>query len=440
MFANVLSNLMVPLATIFSTAFLGHLPEIHHLAGVALAGNLFSFLFMLLVSLRMSTTALTAQAVGGDDRSAMILVAVRNTIVALGAGLVLMLLKYPIQQLGLAWLDAPTEVIAAAIAYFQAVMWSAPAILVNYVLLGWFLGRERNGVVLLLSLVSSVANVGLDYLFIVNWNWASFGAGASVAISQYLVLLVGLVLVFREVKWMEIQNLSSQIWERSALIEIFRLNGNLLINNLLFILTLVIFNYTGVSLGTTLYTENALLLEIIFFNSFLAEGIGFGVETLSGNCKGQGTSTQLPGLIGIAVTTSLVISLTIGGLVLLFPETLFSLFTSHTELTAQISNYTVWLLPVLGCTSVAFILECYFLGITAGNIVQNVSLFAFSIGFAPAALAAWKLGSNHLLWLAFSLFLLARIIGFGVLLPGTLRDNIDNPNSLADRSVISGQL
>jgi multidrug resistance protein, MATE family len=439
-FANVLSNLMVPLATIFSTAFLGHLAEIHHLAGVALAGNLFSFLYMLLASLRMSTTALTAQAVGQEDRTAMILVGVRNTIVALGCGLVLILLQYPIQQLGLAWLDAPSEVVAAAISYLQAAMWGAPAILINYVLLGWFLGREKNGAVLLLSIISSVANIGLDYLFIIDWDLASLGAGASVAISQYLVLFIGLVLVFREVKLTEIRSLFKQIWERSPLLEIFSLNGNLLINNLLFILALVIFNYVGVSFGTTLYTENALLLEIVFFNSFLAEGIGFGVETLSGNCKGQGTSSQLPALIGIAVATSLVISLIIGGLVLMFPEVLFSLFTSHTELTAQIGTYTVWLLPILGCTSVAFILECYFLGITAGNIVQNVSLFAFSFGFAPAALVAWKLSSNNLLWFSFCLFLLARIVGFGVLFPRTLREDIDNTNSLTERSEISSQL
>lgn len=35
--ANVLSNIMVPLANLVSVIFLGHLDEIHHLAGVAKA-------------------------------------------------------------------------------------------------------------------------------------------------------------------------------------------------------------------------------------------------------------------------------------------------------------------------------------------------------------------------------------------------------------------
>jgi multidrug resistance protein, MATE family len=417
---------MVPLAAIFSTAFLGHLADIHHLAGVALAGNLFSFLFMILVSLRMSTTGLTAQSVGREDREAMVLVLVRNTILACGCGLVLLLLQYPIQQLGLTWVDAPLEVVTASIAYFQAAIWGAPATLMNYVLLGWFLGREKNDAVLALSIMGCITNVGLDYLFIVHWDLASYGAGLSVAISQYLVLFISVFFALQKVKREEIQPLIDRIWERSALIEVFSLNGSLLINNVLFILAMVIFNYVGVGFGTNLYAENALLLEIIFFNSCLAEGVGFGIETLSGNCKGQGTSAQLPSLIGIAVITSLLMSLAIGGFALLFPQTLLSLFTSHTELTEQISHFIVWLLPVLGFTSVAFILECYFLGITAGKIVRTVSLCSFLVGFLPVAFIAWKFSSNHLLWLSLCLFLMARIVGFGFWMPKMLREEIDN--------------
>jgi multidrug resistance protein, MATE family len=93
-FANVMSGVMVPLATITSTAFLGHLKELHHLAGVSLAGNLLSFLFLLLASLRMSTTGLTAQAVGAKDREALILVGLRNTMIALVFGIALMVGVY----------------------------------------------------------------------------------------------------------------------------------------------------------------------------------------------------------------------------------------------------------------------------------------------------------------------------------------------------------
>ena len=42
---NVTSNLTIPLAGLVDSAMLGHLPEIHFLAGVALASLIFDYLY-----------------------------------------------------------------------------------------------------------------------------------------------------------------------------------------------------------------------------------------------------------------------------------------------------------------------------------------------------------------------------------------------------------
>jgi MATE family multidrug resistance protein len=98
--ANVLSNIMVPLANLVSVIFLGHLEEIHHLAGVALAGNLLNFLYEIFIFLRMGTTGVTAQAVGRDDRDGVLLVGLRNGLIALVLGIAIVLLQYPLGELG----------------------------------------------------------------------------------------------------------------------------------------------------------------------------------------------------------------------------------------------------------------------------------------------------------------------------------------------------
>jgi len=53
---NILSNLMVPLAGLLDVAFLGHLADIHHLAGAALATVLVNYLYWTFGFLRMGTT------------------------------------------------------------------------------------------------------------------------------------------------------------------------------------------------------------------------------------------------------------------------------------------------------------------------------------------------------------------------------------------------
>ena len=58
------SNITVPLLGLVDTAVIGHLDSPIYLGGVAIGATATSFLFMLLLFLRMSTTGLTARAYG----------------------------------------------------------------------------------------------------------------------------------------------------------------------------------------------------------------------------------------------------------------------------------------------------------------------------------------------------------------------------------------
>ena len=63
----IFSNITVPLLGLVDTAVVGHLDSPVYLGGVAVGATATSFLFMLLLFLRMSTTGLTAQAYGAKD-------------------------------------------------------------------------------------------------------------------------------------------------------------------------------------------------------------------------------------------------------------------------------------------------------------------------------------------------------------------------------------
>jgi MATE family multidrug resistance protein len=98
--ANIISNLMVPLAGLIDTAFLGHLADIQYLAGVALATVIFNVVYWSFGFLRMGTTGTTAQARGRGDDDEVWLIALRNGLIALVIGLGLLALQVPIRQVG----------------------------------------------------------------------------------------------------------------------------------------------------------------------------------------------------------------------------------------------------------------------------------------------------------------------------------------------------
>jgi MATE family multidrug resistance protein len=418
---NILSNLMVPLAGLVDMGFLGHLPEIRHLAGVAIATILFNYIYWTFGFLRMATTGTTAQAVGRQDRDTVLLTLCRNSALALGIGLVILCMQYPLRELGFALLNATSEVKVAGIDYYNALIWGAPATLLNFVLVGWFLGREQGSKVLLLSGVGNGANIVLDYLFIIQRGWASTGAGWATGLSQYLMLLVGVVLLGRELQLVQVKTLARRLLDPSALKASFLLNRDITVRTLALVSAFALFTNLSSALGTTILATNSLLLQVVALAAYLIDGLAFATESFAGIFRGQSQSDRLIALVRLAGAISLGLGLAFALAFALFPTLLFGLLTNHTDVLDHVEQFVLWLFPVLGFGSLAFILDGYFLGLTEGRILRHSTVMAALVGFAPIAAIAWQVHNNHLLWLAMTLFMAGRAATLALRIPETLR-------------------
>ena len=410
---GILSNMMVPLAGLFDTAFLGHLEDIRYLTGVILGGILFDYLYRILKFLRNSTNALTAEAVGRQDEPGIILAALRSGLVALGIGGVILLLQYPIQHLGFALLSGTPMVEVTGAEYFNARVWGAPAVLLNFVLIGWFLGREQKLMVLLIALVGNGTNVWLDYWMINQWGWGSAGAGWATALSQYLALGVALVGLGCTLPWSQFWPALPQLKDGAAFKATLTLKSNILIRFLALISAYALFTNLSAMLGTRVLAENGLLLQIALLSQFTVQGVGMTTQTLIANFNGQGNTKQLLPVLTVAIVTSLVISLCVGLGTVLFPDTVFSLLTNHSDVNQALLAYDRWLLPLLACTAIAFMLEGYFIGLKAGATLRNGAILAFGT-FLPMAALSYHYQSNHMLWAALVTYMATLMVMLGV--------------------------
>lgn len=407
---NVLSNLMIPLAGLISVAFLGHLKEIDALVGVAIANVLFNLLYLIFEFLRMGTTGLTAQATGADDREGALLVGLRNGLIALGLGIALLILQYPLREVGFWLLSADIDIKAAGIEYFNARIWGAPAVLLNFVLIGWLLGREENNQVLILSVIGNAANIVLDYVLIIQLGWNSTGAGVSQAFSQYLMLLSGIILASQKLEWQELQTVAPQIMNLSSLKITLALNRDILIRTITEMSIFTTFAHLSTSMGKIMFAQNSLLGQIIQLNIYLTNGLGFATETLSGNFKGKNSREEFLPLLRVSVATSLLIGLSLAGICIFSPEIIFGILTNHREITGTINTYVWYLSFILTFYSVSSMLEGYFLGLAEGKIVRNVTLISAIFGFIPPAIASWYFHNNDILWLSSVLFRFVKVL------------------------------
>jgi MATE family multidrug resistance protein len=425
---NILANLMVPLASLIDVAFLGHLSDLRHLGGVAIATVLFNMLYWSFGFLRMGTTGTTAQALGRGQWDEVVTVGLRNGSLAIALGGVLWLAQVPLRILGFAILNAPPEITQAGQAYYDAMIWGAPANLLGFVVLGWFLGQGKGGRVLLLSMVANGSNVLLNYWFIVQWQGGSAGAGWATMLSQVAMTVTGLVLVAWDLRHTALSPLWNTLWNGPALRATLALNGDIMVRTLALLLAFSSFTTISSSLGTVVLATNTLLLQIVSFSSYFIDGIAFATENFAGRFQGQGQRSLLKPLLRLATTLSLVLGLSIALGAIAGQTLVFGWLTSHAAVLAQVPSLSGWLLPILGLGAIAYTLDGYFLGLTQGRVLRNTAVLATGLGFAPVALVASYWQNLHLLWLALALYMLTRVITLGQHIQATWHDGDPPPN------------
>jgi MATE family multidrug resistance protein len=403
---NIAASVTVPLVGLVDTAMLGHLPDIRFLAGVALASLLFDYAYWTLGFLRMGTTGMTAQAMGRRDTVEVTDVLRRGLLTAFVlAGLVLVL-QVPLREAGFALLTGEPGVEQAGREYFDARIWGAPAALAGFVLVGWFLGREESRHVLVMTAVANLANVLLNYVFIIRLGLAARGAGLASMASQYLMLGVGVWIYLRHrkpVPWH-----GSRVFDRDRLRGLFLLNRDLLVRTLCLVSAFALFVNSSSALGTLWLAANSILLRLQAVASYLIDGAAFASEALAGVLRGQGDLPQLRRLFRLSLATGLAFSVVFLAALFAAPQRVLSVLTSHEDVVAASAEYAPWLVPVLLFGSLAYMYDGLFLGLTEGRRLRNAMLLSTIGVFLPLCAAAVWLGNNHLLWAAMAAYMAAR--------------------------------
>ncbi|EMO26411.1 MATE domain protein, partial [Leptospira interrogans serovar Bataviae str. HAI135] len=307
-FYNILANITVPLTSIVDTSILGNLNTYVFMAGAALSGILFDFMFWMFGFLRMGTTGLTAQAIGEKNEQESIFILVRSIFLACFFGAMILILSPWIREIGFQILEGNSEVKTAGISYFDARIPGSIAVLCNYVFTGWFLGRGKSSIVLIATLIGNGINVFLDVWFILKLGWEAYGAGLATSISQFGMLFVFVFSLFRELKIYNNLKLSflkdKDLFSVQGFSSLIHLNKDIFLRTFFLIVTFSIFRNFSSEAGTEILATNSILLQLILVSAYLVDGAAFATESLAGNIYGEKNWKLLKELLYLAFYNS----------------------------------------------------------------------------------------------------------------------------------------
>jgi MATE family multidrug resistance protein len=406
----ILSNVSVPLLGMVDTGVTGHLEDAAYLGAVAVGATIFGFLYTGVNFLRMGTTGIAAQRYGADDAEGLRTSLGQALVVAMAIALLLLLLQRPLALLALELVGADRDVSVFASEYFFVRIWSAPATLANFALIGWFIGLQNARIPLLIVLVINLTNIALDLLLVLVFDMKVAGVAAASVIAEFAGMFVGVTLATAELK------ARGGRWDRSQLLTPAAYAGFLSVNRHLFIRTMALmftFGFVtaqGARQGGLILAANAILLNMQSLLSFALDGFAHAAEALVGKAVGANSRTALQKSVQLTLRWSLYVAAGFSVLFLLGGPLFIKLLTGLPDVRETAMRYLPWMILSPFISVWSFLYDGVFVGATRAREMRDIMLLSAFAVFVPAFYVLRFLGNDGL-WLAFMLFMASRGVG-----------------------------
>jgi MATE family multidrug resistance protein len=414
----IFSNLTQPLLSTVDTVLSGHLPGAAALGGVAVGGIFFNTIYWTFGFLRMTTTGLVAQAHGARRHDQLRLHFLRALASAAVIGALVLALQTPIIAIAVRMLGASDAVAQNARLYCHIRIWSAPAALANYVILGYLLGRQRARTALVLQASVNVVNVAVALLLVLRLHWGVAGVAAATMTADWAGCLLGLALARNALHRESGEGHAGwrQLFEGASLRHLFALNRDIFLRTLSLVAAYAWFTRTGAREGDATLAANAVLMNMFFIVAYGLDGFANATEALVGESIGARRLDDYRAVLRASTMSAFLVAGVTSLVYVLAGSHLIELFTNVEAVRMLARRFLPWViaLPILSVW--AFQFDGVFIGATRARELRDSMAISFAL-FLGLAVALDRALGNHGLWCAFATWMVARGITLAMRLP-----------------------
>ena len=404
---SIISNITVPLLGLVDVAIVGHLGATAYIGAIAVGGLLFNILYWNFGFLRMGTSGLTSQAYGRKDASAETRVLVQAVCVGLVSAIALLLLQYPIERLAFHLLDTSDEVERYAVAYFRVCIWGAPAVLTLFGFKGWFIGMHISRFPMYIAIAVNTVIILCSLCFVFGFKMKVEGVALGTVVAEYGGLAMAVVLWVKKYGYLRVRVVLRESLYLTAMQRFFAVNRDIFLRTFCLIAVTTFFTSTGARQGDVILAVNTLLMQLFTLFSYIMDGFAYAGEALAGRYVGACNLKQLKHAVrnlfawGVGLSLFFTLLYAVGG------KNFLSILTDDTEVIQASATYFYWVLAIPLAGFSAFLWDGILIGATATKQMLGAMLIA-SFAFFFIFYTFSGSTDNHMLWLAFLVYLSLR--------------------------------
>jgi putative MATE family efflux protein len=397
-----------PLYVLADTAIVGHLGT-RPLAGLAVAGTLLTVAFGIFNFLAYSTTGAVARRLGAGDERAAAEQGIDGIWLAAGLGLVLTLAGILLAPLVVDLMGASASVRPFALTYLRISLLGAPFVLIALGGAGYLRGLQDTRTTLVIAVAANTVNLALEVLLVYGLDTGIAGSAWGTVVAQVLAAAAFLVVV-----GLTARRARASIRPRAAGVKATAVVGSHLIvrtGSLLFALLLT--TAVAARISDVAVAAHQIAFQIWTFLALALDAIAIAGQALVGKLLGADDETGARDASRRMLELGIAAGVVLGILTVALRTVLVPLFTDSSAV-ATLAEEVLWFVAALQPAAAAvFVLDGILIGagdtryLAAAMAVATV-VYLPAVGFVVAAD-----GGLLLLWAAFSLWVLARLVGMG---------------------------
>jgi putative MATE family efflux protein len=394
---SIIATMLEPISSVVDTALVGKF-NTEYLAALAIGATLISSLTWMFNFLVHAPIQGVSDRIGKGRYDEVVSLCKVSLLLALGLGLVLIVVFYPIRHLIYEFMGAKNSLIQYCDEYFVTRLLGQSFILLFTVCLSLLRGFARVKEAMIFIGVSTSINVILSYLSLYHFDFGLRGVAAATVLGN----AVGFVLSF--VRLISLEQIKEIFWKQKIIrSNIFELGANALnIFGRSAVLTLSFFLCTKIAshIGIIELAAHQIILQIWLFASFFTDGVA-----TTGNIVGARAQIEthredllliFKKLLWMGAKIGLAFSLSLYFL----DHLIISRFTDDQRVVEVIGS--VWIVVVLSQVplSIAYVYDGLIFGIGNFSFLRRHMLVAFVLVFMPFAIYAYMTKSLIYIWLA----------------------------------------
>ena len=402
------SNLAVPFVGMIDVGLMGNLGETKFLSATSIATSVMTMIIWSFGFLRMGTVGIVSQSYGRGDYREIVRTLLRNFLIAIIVALIIILFKPTIINLTKYFFPTSIETQNLIKTYLSVRVWSIPAELSIYILVGFYLGIQKTKISSLLIITLSVLNIVLSSFFVLSLNLDIFGVVLGTLIASYITVTIFSLYTFYYIKKkFQIIPSFNKIIVRSKLLKLFNINFDIFIRTLFLTFSFLWITFLGSKLGEDYLAVNTILLQFIIMAAFFLDAYAFSTEGIVGFTIGRKNKKSFLSVVKNSIQISFFSGLLISIFYLIFFKQIINIITDIDILRFISYQHIIWILIIPPIASICYQLDGIFIGASQTKEIRNAMIISVA-SFIVISINLTKYLGNHGLWLSLLLFMILR--------------------------------